>query len=118
MLSHGAVPRKNGFSPDQLEAIVRDFHNAGLEQREVLMIEYAQKVVLDASSTTQDDFDNLRNAGWMDEDILGITLAAVARALADKVFDALGTDPDALYKDPDEETHQALLGKRRFVTPA
>jgi alkylhydroperoxidase family enzyme len=79
------------------------------------MMEYAQKLVRDGSSTVQDDFDNLRKAGWTDEDILSITLAAAARAFVSKVFDALGGDPDAIYKELDEETHHALIGKCPFI---
>jgi alkylhydroperoxidase family enzyme len=115
MLAHGAVLRKNFFSAEQLEAIARDFHHAGLDEKEVVMMEYAQKLVRDGSSTTQDDFDTLRKAGWTDEDILSITLAAAARAFVSKVFDALGADPDVIYKELDEETHHSLIGKRPFI---
>ncbi len=114
MLAHGAVLRKNSFSAEQLEAIARDFHHAGLEEKEVVMMDYAQKVVREASSTTQADFDKLRGAGWSDEDILHITLAAAARAFASKVFDALNAPADPIYRELDEETHHALIGKRSF----
>ncbi len=114
MLAHGAVLRKNFFSAEQLEAIARDFHQAGLEEKEVVMMDYAQKVVREASSTTQEDFDKLRAAGWTDEQILGITLAAAARAFVSKVFDALGAPADAIYKGLDEETHHALIGRRAY----
>ncbi len=79
------------------------------------MMEYAQKVVRDASSTTQDDFDKMRKAGWTDEDILSITLTAAVRSFVSKVFDALGADPDVISKELDEETHHALIGKRPFI---
>lgn len=114
MLAHGAVLRKNGFSAEQLEAIARDFHAAGLPQKDVLMMEYAQKVVRDASSTTAEDFERLRAAGWKDEELFSITLAAAARAFVSKVFDALGADPDPVYKQLDEDTHHALIGKRPY----
>jgi uncharacterized peroxidase-related enzyme len=115
MLAHGAVLRKNFFTAEQLEAIARDYRHAGLEENEVLMMEYARKVVGDPASTTQADFDGLRQAGWTDEDILNITLAAALRSFASKVFDALGADADPVYKELDEETHHALIGKRPFV---
>ncbi len=115
MLAHGAVLRKNFFSAGQLEAIARDFHSAGLDEKEVLMMEYAQKVVRDASSTAQEDFDKLRKAGWTDEDILTITLASAARSFVSKLFDALGADPDAIHRELDEETHHALIGNRPFI---
>ena len=114
MLAHGAVLRKNFFTAEQLESIAKDFRNAGLEEKEVVMMEYSQKVVRDASSTTQADFDNLRKVGWTDEDIVSITLTAAARSFVSKVFDALGADADGIYKELDEETHHALIGKRPF----
>ncbi len=114
MLAHGAVLRKNFFTAEQLEAITRDFRHAGLEEKEVLMMEYAQKVVRNASSTTQEDFDRLKAAGWTDENILSFTLAAAARAFISKVFDAVGADPDLIYKELDEETHHALIGHRPY----
>ncbi len=115
MLAHGAVLRKNGFTAAQLEAVARDYHNAGLEEKEVVMMDYARKVVRDASSTTSSDFEGLRKAGWSDEEILSLTLTAAARAFVSKVFDALGAPPDAIYHDLDEETHHALIGKRPFT---
>ncbi len=115
MLAHGAVLRKNFFSAEQLEALVKDFHHAGLEEKEVAMMEYAQKVVRQASSTTPEDFQRLRQVGWSDEDILSITLAAAARAFVSKVFDALNAPPDSLLHELDEETHHALIGKRPFT---
>ncbi len=114
MLAHGAVLRKNFFTAGELEAIVKDFHQAGLEEKEVAMMDYAQKVVRAAASTTPEDFSRLRRAGWSDEDILSITLAAAARAFVSKVFDALGADPDAIYHELDQETHHVLIGKRPF----
>ncbi len=115
MLAHGSVLQKNSVGAEQLEAMGKDFHHAGLEEKEVLMMDYAQKVVRDAPSTTQEDFDKLRAAGWTDEDILNITVTAAARSFASKVFDALRADPDAIYKELDEETHHALIGRRPFV---
>lgn len=114
MLAHGAVLRKNFFSAEQLEAIARDYHHAGLQEKEIVMMDYAQKVVRDASSTTQEDFARLRSVGWTDEEILSITLAAAARSFVSKLFDAVGAPPDAIYKELDEETHHALIGKRPF----
>ena len=114
MLAHGAVLRRNGFTVAELEGLARDFHRAGLEEKEVAMMDYAQKVVRDASTTTQADFERLRQLGWADQDILSITLAAAARSFVSRVFDALGAPPDAIYRELDEETHHALIGKRPF----
>lgn len=112
MLAHGDILRKNFFSVEELEIIARDFRHADLDEKDVAMMEFARKVVHQASSTTREDFDRLRGFGWTDEEIVGITLTAAARCLASKVFDALGADPDAVYKTLDEETHHALIGHR------
>ena len=115
LLAHGAVLRKNGFTAEQLEAIARDFHRAGLEDKEVAMMDYAQKVIRDAGSTTRADFDRLRSAGWTDEQILAIMLSAAASSFLSKVLDALGAEADGIYKQLDEETHGALRGTRPYA---
>lgn len=52
------------FTAEQLEAIAKDFHHAGLEEKEVVMMEYAQKVVRDASSLRRATLINCeRSAG-------------------------------------------------------
>ena len=114
MLAHGAVLQKNAVGAEQLEAMARDFHDAGLQDKEVVMMDYAQKVIRDASSTTREDFDRLRAVGWTDEDILNITVTAAARSFASKVFDALAADPDRIYNELDADTHHALIGKRPY----
>lgn len=103
MLAHGAVLRKNFFSADELEAIVRDFHSAGLPPKEVEMMDYAQKVTRDANGVTPQDIQHLREAGFSDVDILDITLAAAARNFYGRVLDALGAEPDEAYQIKLEE---------------
>lgn len=115
MLAHGAILHKNFFTVERLEAIARDYHHAGLDGKEVAMMDFAQKVVSGAASTRQEDIDHLRSVGWSDEEILNITLTAAARSFASKVFDALGAEPDAFYEELDQATHHALIGKRPFV---
>lgn len=39
-----------------------------------LAIKHATKLTINPSSVTKDDIDELKNAGWTDEDILGINL--------------------------------------------
>ncbi len=52
-----------------------------------------------------------RHEGWTDEDILSVTLASAASALAAEAFNAPGADPAASYQGPDEEIHHGLLGR-------
>jgi uncharacterized peroxidase-related enzyme len=79
MLAHGAVLRKNGFDANQLAAIARDFHNAGLTPEEVALMSFAQKISNRANQVSQPDLDDLRSYGLSDEEILDVILACTAR---------------------------------------
>ncbi|HEX9029507.1 MAG TPA: hypothetical protein VF823_10070 [Anaerolineales bacterium] len=104
--------RKNFFSAAELEAIVRDFHSAGLPPQEVAMMEYAQKVTRDANGVTPQDIQHLQEAGFSDVDILDITLAAAARNFYGRVLDALGAQPDEVYqKTMEDSLYKVLSGE-------
>ena len=79
LLAHGAILKKNGFSVDQLRAVLTNFHDAGLEPVEVAMMEFAEKIVLSANEMVQADIDVLRALGLEDVEILDIALTASMR---------------------------------------
>lgn len=108
LLAHGAILIKNGISPDQLRRILTNFQDAGLEPAEVTMMEFARKVIRDASVITREDIDLLRALGLEDAEILDITLTATMRSFASKTFDALGAGPDAVYTDLERELSDLL----------
>ncbi len=79
--------------------ILTNFRDAGLEPAEVAMMEFAQKVIRDASGITRSEIDVLRALDLEDVEILDITLTATMRSFASKTFDALGAGPDAVYAE-------------------
>ena len=89
--------RKQVFSAEQLEAIARDYHDAGLEPQEAAILEFAEKVTLHSHAVSQKDVDALRGHGLSDEEILDITLACAARNFWSKTVDSLGTETDMNY---------------------
>ena len=99
LLAHGSVLIRNGLSIDQLRAILFNFREAGLDSREVAMMEYAQKVIRNANRMTQADINLLRSFGFEDVEILDITLTATMRSFASKTFDALGAPADKVYRE-------------------
>jgi uncharacterized peroxidase-related enzyme len=103
MLAHGAVLHKNGFTAQQVIAILEDYHNAGLSQVEVHMMDYATKISTDSSSITQADIDLLRQDGLSDQQITDVALAAVVRNFFSRFFDALGTAPDVDLQQQEQE---------------
>lgn len=94
MLAHGAVLRKNGFTAQQVIAILEDYHSAGLSPAEVHMMDYASKISQESGSITQADVDILSQDGLTEQQITDIALAAVARNFISRFFDALGAGPD------------------------
>lgn len=92
-VAHGTFARDQ-FDDAQVEAIARDFHDAGLSPAEVAMMDFAVKVSTDAAAMTDADAQNLRDHGFSDRQIVDITLAAAVRNYYSRALNALGvTDP-------------------------
>lgn len=99
-------------SKDQVLAIQRDFRDAGLSDRDVAMLSYAEKVARNASEIVQTDIDALRAAGFTDVEISDIALCASIRAFVSRFFDAVGAAPEPVFLDPDQEFRVAMtVGK-------
>jgi uncharacterized peroxidase-related enzyme len=114
MLAHGAILRKNFFSPEELVAIARDFRSSGLPPEEVALMEFAQKVTREANQVTQGDIEGLRELGLSDEEILDVALAVTARNFMSKTLDALGAEPDDALTSLAPELREALVIGRPF----
>jgi transposase-like protein len=109
------VLRRQIFSAEQLEAIVQDYHNAGLDAQEVTIMEFAEKVTLHAHAIRQEDTDQLRTLGLTDEEILDIILTVSARNFWSKVMDATGTEGDMKYLDLEPNVRKAMQKGRPFA---
>ena len=106
--------RSKFFSANQVEAIVRDFRNAGLDPAEVAMMAFAEKITLNAYKIVQEDIDALRAHGFTDADILDIVLTTAARNFVSKTLDAVGAEPDAAYMDLEPSLRESLTVGRPF----
>ena len=114
MLAHGAVLRKNFFSASELISIVEDFRHANLNDGEVALMEFAQKVTLDSRQVMPEDIQRLRGYGLTDENILDVVLACTARNFFSKTLDALDAHPDEAYRSLEPELVKALTLGRPF----
>ncbi len=103
MLAHGSILRKNGFTAEQIIAILRDPHKAGLSPQEMHLMDYAAKISGDSRSITSADTEVLRQDGLTEQQITDVALAAVMRNFLSRFFDALGADPDPelIAKEPE-----------------
>lgn len=100
-------------SREQVLAIQRDFRSAGLSDKEVAMLAYAQQVTRDASRITAADIDTLREVGFSDLRISDTAVCAAYRCGLSRNYDAVGATPEAVFIDEDPEFRDAMLvGKR------
>lgn len=114
MFAHGALLRKNFFNAEQLIAIVKDFHSAGLTDEEIAIMSFVQKVTRQANQVNEADINVLRGFNLTDEEILDIILACTARNFFSKTLDALAARPDDVYKELEPELIKALALGRPF----
>lgn len=106
--------RTNFFSAEQVAAIVADYTNSGLKPVEVAVMALAARVTVNANGVTQDEIDGLRDHGMTDEEILDVILAAALRNFFSKALDALGAEPDDVYRQLEPELVDALAAGRPF----
>ncbi len=106
-LAHGRVLVQ--LFDEDVAAIARDPTMAGLDDVDLAVMEFAEKVVDDASAITGADYEPLRRHGLTDADILDVVLAASARCFFAKVLDGVGALPDAGFAELPEELREALV---------
>ena len=93
-------------------AVQQDFRTAGLPDRDVEMLAYAEKITKDASRISQHDIDRLRAAGFTDQQVCDIALCASFRCFVSRFFDAVGASPEEIYIDSDSDFRTAMtVGK-------
>jgi uncharacterized peroxidase-related enzyme len=73
-----------------VEALVEDYENAPLSATDRAMLDYVEKVTVDATRVTPSDHERLRAVGFDDRGILQITLLASWFNYINRVADALG----------------------------
>ena len=106
-LAHGEKSLRL-FTEEQLQAIARDFHTAGLSEAEVAMMDYAVRVCTDAADMTDGDTQRLRDLGFSDREIVDITMAAAARNFISRSVLAMAVDLE-IPPGMSEELQSALL---------
>ncbi|WBQ08117.1 carboxymuconolactone decarboxylase family protein [Kribbella sp. CA-293567] len=87
-----------GATDEKLAAGVLRGDDSGLSADEHALAEWARKVARDPNSTTPEDVQSLRTAGWTDHQIFGLTAFVALRVAFSTINDALGANPDAAYR--------------------
>jgi len=87
---------------------------AGLDERDVAMLGYAEAVARNASQVSAHDIEGLRAAGFTDPQIADIALCAAFRCFVARFYDATGAGPEPAFLDEDEDFRQSLAVGRRL----
>lgn len=95
-------------SAEQVVALQRDFRTAGLSARDVAMLEYAEKVTVDAPGTIEADVNRLREHGFTDVEIFDVALCASLRNFMSRFYDAVGALPEEVYRNLPAPLREAL----------
>jgi uncharacterized peroxidase-related enzyme len=103
-----------GESKETLLAVQRDYRKAGLSDKDVAMLAYAEKVTLAADQVTEADIDRLRAFGFTDRNIFDIALCASFRCMLSKLVDATGAVPEPAFHDGDAAFRVAMTVGRKL----
>ncbi|HEY3262555.1 MAG TPA: hypothetical protein VGJ95_20180 [Pseudonocardiaceae bacterium] len=117
-LAHGTLLRDRFHDAETVRRIAADHHDAGLDDTDVAIMDFAAKVAADASSVTAADVDILRRHGLSDLDVFQVVLAAAARCFFSTVIDAVGAEPDAGYRTSVDPELRRLLTVGRPIAAA
>jgi hypothetical protein len=102
-------------SKDVVLAVQRDFRSAGLSQRDVEMLTYAETISKNASRVTHEQIERLRSVGFTDVQICDIALCAAFRCFISRFFDAVGAGPEPAFLDTDANFRSAQKWSRGQV---
>jgi len=114
-LAHGRFLLQQ-FDED-VAAIARDRQTAGLDEVDLAVMDFAERVVDDASTISDADYEPLRRLGLTDDDILDVVLAAAARCFLAKTLDGVGALPDAGFAALPDDVRNALVVGRPIADP-
>lgn len=100
---------------DLVMKIAHDYRNAGLEEKNLAMLEYAEKMTLRPSEITEKDVQQLREVGWTDTEILDIAALTSYRNFITRMADALGVELTEDYKNLRKDYVESLMVGKRLL---
>jgi uncharacterized peroxidase-related enzyme len=97
MTSHGAVLRELTGDPIIVDRLLTNYRHAPLPPRERAMLDFAVKVTEESHRCGESDLEELRRAGWNDEEIMDIAEVTAMFNLTNRMANALGWMPNPEY---------------------
>jgi len=114
--SHVAVAENFGVSPETVESLLNDIESATVSKEEKPLFRYLKKLTLSASKLTQDDADNVFNAGWSEEDLHEVILIGCLFNFYNRLLDGHGVKGNkAIYHFGADHLHKNGYGVPWFI---
>ena len=92
MTHHRRGLRRLTKDDELVDAVTRDYESAGLDERRLAMLRYADKLTRSPGEMVRADVESLRAAGFSDVDVLGIAEVTAYYAYVNRVVDGLGVE--------------------------
>jgi uncharacterized peroxidase-related enzyme len=114
-LAHGKILAEEHLSATAVRDLVVDPHTSGLDEVELAVVDFARKIIDDATSVIPADIERLRELGLSDVEILDVALAAAVRCFVSKTLDAFCVEADSIYAELEGELRKTLTVGRSIV---
>ena len=85
------------------DSIVRDYRNAGLPNKERVLLDYVSKLSSSPGEMTEADMNGLRAAGWTDSQIVATVHVTSFFAYMNRVAEAFGLEPPTSHQSKANE---------------
>jgi uncharacterized peroxidase-related enzyme len=96
--AHSAALRKLTKDPALADQIAADHRDADIPERMKHALDYAVKLTRAPADMTEADVEDLRSAGWQDEDVMDITEVAALFNFSNRMASGLGWAPNPEYE--------------------
>jgi uncharacterized peroxidase-related enzyme len=97
LTAHSAVLRDLTGDPVLVDQLAANYGHAELEPRERAMLAFVVKVTEDSHRCNEEDLEELRRAGWSDEEIMDIAEVTAMFNLTNRMANSLGWLPNEEY---------------------
>ncbi len=96
-VAHGAAVRGYSNTPELGEAMVMNYRYADLTDKQRTMLDFSVKVAKSSSEIGEGDREQLRSAGFSEEDIWDICEVAAFFSMSNRMASATGMQPNPEY---------------------
>jgi uncharacterized peroxidase-related enzyme len=97
VVSHGAILRIRAKDTQLADQLAVNYLKANISARQMVMLDLAMKVSLDAESVTEDDFEVLQAHGFDNEDIWDICAITAFFGLSNRMANITSMQPNSEF---------------------